>query len=67
MTMQTDVSTLDKLDAALDVPPDPREPMSATQEERLRELSERAGEPVPEHLTVQQAGQRIELLEAVVY
>ncbi|MBY6002588.1 DUF3072 domain-containing protein [Salipiger bermudensis] len=56
-----------QIDAALDVPPDPRQPMSATQEARLRELSERAGEPVYTDLTVQQAEHRIELLEAVVY
>ncbi|EEX14858.1 hypothetical protein CSE45_0940 [Citreicella sp. SE45] len=56
-----------QIDAALDVPPDPRQRMSATQEERLRELSERTGEPFYEDLTVLQAEQRIELLEAVAY
>lgn len=61
------ISRPDRIDAALDVPPNPRQPMSAAQEARLRALSERAGEPVSADLTVQQAERRIELLEAVVY
>ncbi|EIE50420.1 pyrophosphatase [Salipiger aestuarii] len=67
MNMQTDFADTVQLDAALDVPPDPREPMTASQEARLRELSERAGEPFNSELTVQQAEDRIELLRAVVY
>ena len=65
--MTTQTSNPAQIDAALDVPPDPREPMTAVQEERLRELSERAGEEPVTDLTVQEAAQRIELLQAVVY
>lgn len=67
MNMQTVFADTVQLDAALDVPPDPRQPMTASQQARLRELSERADEPFHSDLTVQQAEQRIELLEAVVY
>ncbi|MCA0962313.1 DUF3072 domain-containing protein [Salipiger bermudensis] len=61
------ISRPDRIDAALDVPPNPNQPMSAAQEARLRALSERAGAPVSADLTVRQAERRIELLEAVVY
>jgi len=56
-----------RLDPALDVPPEPRQPMTAEQEADLRALSERAGEPFDPDLTQQEADQRIELLRAVVY
>ncbi len=67
MNLQNDFTDTVQLDAALDVPPDPREPMTASQEARLRDLCERAEEPFNDELTVQQAEQRIELLQAVVY
>ncbi|HBT00009.1 DUF3072 domain-containing protein [Salipiger marinus] len=51
------------IDAAMDVPPDPREPMTEVQTVRLRELSEQTGEPFTEELTEWQAEQRIAELE----
>ncbi|WP_417720398.1 DUF3072 domain-containing protein [Salipiger sp.] len=55
------------IDAALDVPPDPRGPMTDVQAVRLRELAERAGVPVETDLTMRQAEHRIEELEAVAW
>ncbi|CUH75210.1 DUF3072 domain-containing protein [Tropicibacter naphthalenivorans] len=53
----------DKIDPAADLPPDPRDPMTPEQAERLRALSEPLDEPVPEDLTVREADRRIECLE----
>ncbi|ANT62539.1 pyrophosphatase [Salipiger sp. CCB-MM3] len=51
------------VDAAMDVPPDPREPMTDVQEVRLRELSEAVGEDFDAELTLREADRRIEELE----
>lgn len=53
------------IDAAQDLPPDPREPMTDVQAVRLRELSERTGEPFDSELTMRQAQRRIEDLEDI--
>ncbi|MBN9887543.1 DUF3072 domain-containing protein [Salipiger abyssi] len=55
------------VDAALDVPPPPQEPMTEEQEARLRLLSERSGESFDPDLTRREAERRIELLEDVAY
>lgn len=56
-----------KIDAALDVPPAPRLPMTEAQEERLEDLAERSGESVDENMTMAEAERRIEELEAVAF
>ncbi|MBE9640682.1 DUF3072 domain-containing protein [Salipiger mangrovisoli] len=51
-----------RIDAAMDVPPDPRQPMTPEQEQQLRDLSERAGETFDAELTLWQAERRIAAL-----
>ncbi|MCC1493997.1 DUF3072 domain-containing protein [Cognatishimia sp. F0-27] len=51
------------INAAADLPPDPREPMSEVQAVRLRSLSEETGEPFDGALTKRQAARRIAALE----
>ena len=53
------------IDAAMDVPPDPRQPMTAEQDARLRELSQRAGEEFDAELTLWQAERRIAELDDI--
>ncbi|KUF09690.1 DUF3072 domain-containing protein [Pseudoponticoccus marisrubri] len=51
------------IDAAADLPPDPREPMSEVQAARLRELTDKLDEPFDMALTKRQAARRIAALE----
>ena len=55
-----------QIDAAADLPPDPREPMTERQAVELRELSQQADEPFDAALTKRQAARRITALREMV-